>query len=125
MNLVVAIGVMMKGIASVEDQNGWIGNAEIHWFEAHGVGRVRWKIKHRFVVNRRSYPYFVVCINARGYEGSLYVGKIYRVIRPHANDLPPDIRVIDEEGEDYLYSANRFVPITLPTKVKRVLGMAR
>jgi hypothetical protein len=37
----------MKGIASIEDQHDWIGNAEIHWFEAHGVGRVRWKIKTR------------------------------------------------------------------------------
>ena len=39
----------MKGVARVEDENGWIGDAEIHWFEAHGVGRVRWKIKRRFI----------------------------------------------------------------------------
>ena len=38
----------MKGVAHIEDENGWIGDAEIHWFEAHGVGRVRWKIKRRF-----------------------------------------------------------------------------
>ena len=38
----------MKGIARIEDEYGWIGDAEIHWFEAHGVGRVRWKIKRRF-----------------------------------------------------------------------------
>jgi hypothetical protein len=38
----------MKGIALVEDQYGWIGNAEIHWYEAHGIGRVDWKIKTRF-----------------------------------------------------------------------------
>ncbi len=35
----------MKGIALVEKEDGWIGNAEIHWFEAHGVGKVKWKIK--------------------------------------------------------------------------------
>lgn len=38
----------LKGIALIEEDNGWIGNAEIHWFEAHGVGRVQWKIKDRF-----------------------------------------------------------------------------
>jgi hypothetical protein len=37
----------MKGIALIEDQYGWIGDAEIHWFEAHGVGRVLWKVKQR------------------------------------------------------------------------------
>jgi hypothetical protein len=37
----------LKGIAFVENDDGWIGNAEIHWFEARGVGRVRWKIKRR------------------------------------------------------------------------------
>lgn len=38
----------MKGIALVEDDNGYFGKAEIHWFEAHGIGRVGWKIKERF-----------------------------------------------------------------------------
>ena len=37
----------MKGDARVEKDDGWIGNAEIHWFEAHGVGKVRWKIKRK------------------------------------------------------------------------------
>jgi hypothetical protein len=35
----------MRGIASVEKEDGWIGDAEVHWFEAHGIGKVRWKIK--------------------------------------------------------------------------------
>ena len=37
----------MKGIARVEKDDGWIGDAEIHWFEAHGVGKVQWKIKRK------------------------------------------------------------------------------
>jgi hypothetical protein len=37
----------MKGIARVETHDGWIGIAEIHWYEAHGVGKVDWKIKTR------------------------------------------------------------------------------
>lgn len=37
----------MKGVARVEKDDGWFGNAEIHWYEAHGIGKVQWKIKHR------------------------------------------------------------------------------
>jgi len=35
----------MKGIATVELDNGSIIDAEVHWFEAHGIGRVQLKIK--------------------------------------------------------------------------------
>jgi len=30
----------MKGVAFIEDDYGYIGDAEIHWYEAHGVGKV-------------------------------------------------------------------------------------
>jgi hypothetical protein len=35
----------LKGIARVEAADGYVGDAEIHWYEAHGVGAVLWKIK--------------------------------------------------------------------------------
>jgi hypothetical protein len=35
----------MKGIALVRDNYGGIYEAEIHWYEAHGVGRKDFKIK--------------------------------------------------------------------------------
>ena len=35
----------LKGIASVRLQNGRVAKAEVHWYEAHGVGRVKMKIK--------------------------------------------------------------------------------
>jgi hypothetical protein len=35
----------MKGRARVELVNGWIGWAEVHRYEAHGIGRVDWKLK--------------------------------------------------------------------------------
>jgi hypothetical protein len=34
-----------KGIASVRLGDGSIYRAEVHWYEAHGVGRVEMKIK--------------------------------------------------------------------------------
>jgi hypothetical protein len=38
----------LKGIAMIRLEDGELRRAEIHWYEAHGVGRVRHKIK-RFV----------------------------------------------------------------------------
>ena len=35
----------MKGIATVQLADGAIYEAEIHWFEAHGIGRKDFKIK--------------------------------------------------------------------------------
>jgi hypothetical protein len=34
-----------KGVATVLVENGDIRIAELHWYEAHGVGRVKLKIK--------------------------------------------------------------------------------
>jgi hypothetical protein len=35
----------MKGIATVRLMEGTICRAEIHWFEAHGIGRKDFKVK--------------------------------------------------------------------------------
>ena len=35
----------LKGNASVRLPNGAVRFAEVHWYEAHGVGRRAWKIK--------------------------------------------------------------------------------
>lgn len=35
----------LKGTAKVRLRDGWTGRAEIHWYEAHGIGRRRIKIK--------------------------------------------------------------------------------
>ena len=35
----------MKGIATVQLADGTVCEAEIHWFEAHGIGRKDFKIK--------------------------------------------------------------------------------
>jgi hypothetical protein len=47
--------------------------------------------------------------------------KIYRVLPDEDAAAEGDIRVIDESGEDYLYSANRFVEIEPPQTVRRSL----
>jgi len=35
----------LKGVANVRLQSGTICKAEVHWYEAHGIGRKKMKIK--------------------------------------------------------------------------------
>ncbi len=35
----------MKGVGKIRLQSGSIRNAELHWYEAHGIGRRKMKIK--------------------------------------------------------------------------------
>ena len=52
---------------------------------------------------------FAVCIDNQGYPASLEKHKIYPVVADDRAERDGDLRVIDESGEDYLYSALRFV----------------
>ncbi len=36
----------LKGIAKIKLPNGTVCLAEIHWYEAHGIGKKELKIKH-------------------------------------------------------------------------------
>ncbi len=62
-------------------------------------------------------PLFAVCVDNSGYPASLELYKIYRVLPDNDAAADGDLRVIDESGEDYLYSADRFVLIDLPQEV--------
>jgi len=62
---------------------------------------------------------FVVCIDNSDYPASLELHKIYQVLPDERAAEDDFVRVIDESGEDYLYSADRFVPVELPQKVER------
>lgn len=64
---------------------------------------------------------FAVCLNNEGYEASLEVGKIYRVVADEEAKANGLVRVIDESGEDYAFSANRFYPIEVPKPIEEVL----
>ena len=64
---------------------------------------------------------FAVCVKNKDYPASLELHKIYRVL-PDADAVSDgDLRVVDESGEDYLYSAEDFVLIHLPHAVERSL----
>jgi hypothetical protein len=70
---------------------------------------------------KSSAPVFAVCIDNRDYPAALELHKIYRVLPDEDAVAEGDIRVIDESGEDYLYSASRFVVIEPPQIVRRSL----
>src|SRR5262245_8940876 len=62
---------------------------------------------------------FVICIDNSGYPASLELHKIY-VVLPDEKAAEDDfLRVVDESGEDYLYSSKRFVSVELPQRVKQ------
>jgi hypothetical protein len=64
---------------------------------------------------------FAVCIDDESYEVSLQRNKIYIVLRDKKAERDGSIRVVDESGEDYLFSAERFVSIDVPPRVRNSL----
>lgn len=65
--------------------------------------------------------HYAVCINNEGYKASLEKGKLYRTLPDEKAASHGYMRVIDESGEDYGYSATRFIPIKLPRVVEKAL----
>ena len=64
---------------------------------------------------------FAVCVDNSGYEASLERNKIYVVLPDKDAERDGDLRVVDESGEDYLFSADRFVAIDVPAAIKASL----
>ena len=64
---------------------------------------------------------FVVCLSNDGYAASLE-RKIYVAIRDAAAERNGLLRIIDESGDDYLYSRERFAPLKLPRGLQQALA---
>jgi hypothetical protein len=64
---------------------------------------------------------FAVCINNDGYAASLEAGKLYRVIPDPVSEGHGLIRVVDESGEDYGYSRERFYALELAQALQEAL----
>jgi hypothetical protein len=60
-------------------------------------------------------------VHNRGCEASLERNKIYAVLPDEDAERDGDLRVIDESGEDYLFSADRFAAIDVPAAVRASL----
>jgi hypothetical protein len=64
---------------------------------------------------------FAVCINNTGNEASLEIGKLYEVVADPEAENDEMIRVIDEDGEDYMFEAKNFYPLVIPADLAVVL----
>jgi hypothetical protein len=73
--------------------------------------------------NKDATPY-ALCVCNEGNEVSLELLKLYRVVEPRANDPADWVRIVDESGEDYLYPAANFVPLTLPGDAEEIVAEA-
>ncbi|MDX2243442.1 MAG: hypothetical protein NW224_22400 [Leptolyngbyaceae cyanobacterium bins.302] len=65
--------------------------------------------------------HFALCLNNEGYKASLEVGKLYRIVADEQATAHGLIRIIDESGEDYAFSIDRFYPVQLPQSVENRL----
>ncbi len=61
---------------------------------------------------------FVICVENEEYPASLQLRKLYRVLPDEKGARHNMFRVIDESGENYLFSAAYFVPVELPQAVE-------
>lgn len=66
-------------------------------------------------------PKFAICVKNEGYQASLQLWKVYRVLPDEKGAKRKMIRVIDESGEDYLFSASYFVTVELPQEAESAL----
>jgi len=63
---------------------------------------------------------YALCLDNADYEASLDVRKIYPIVEPEKNDTVEDfLRIIDESGEDYLYSDKRFAVVSFSPQIER------
>ena len=62
---------------------------------------------------------YVICIKNENYKATLEIRKVYKVLE---NDRTPNglIRIVDENGEDYLFPKYLFVPLSIPQEAETI-----
>jgi hypothetical protein len=63
----------------------------------------------------------VVCVDNDDFPVALETRKVYVALPDSAAEKHGLVRVVDESGEDYLYSKALFRPIELPQPVKKAV----
>ena len=64
---------------------------------------------------------FVLCLDNSGHEVSLQVRKLYERLPDAKAESHGYIRVVDESGEDYMFPADRFLPLDLSRDTESVI----
>ena len=69
---------------------------------------------------------FALCLSNSGNEASLIPGKIYQIIPDVRAAKDGLVRIIDESGEDYVFSRGQFAFVEFPQAVRRkILALQR
>lgn len=71
--------------------------------------------------HRDSRVLYAVCINNSSNPASLQLRKLYQVIPDKDAESHKQLRVIDEDGEDYLYPQDYFIVVQLDNEVTDAL----
>ncbi len=71
--------------------------------------------------NKSNSPFFVICLSEDKQGDSLTQHKIYQVLPDEKAAQHGYLRVIDDSGEDYLYSSVFFKAISLPTEIEQAI----
>ena len=69
-------------------------------------------------------PRFVVCLSNAGFEAALEPRKIYHALPDLKAEGEGLLRVVDESGEDYLYPATMFEPISVSERAVKAIAVA-
>lgn len=64
---------------------------------------------------------YVICLNNEGYAASLEVRKLYELLPDPKAEAMHCIRIVDEDGEDYVYPENLFMPMEVSESVSLAL----
>ncbi len=62
---------------------------------------------------------YALCLDNTDNTVSLEIRKIYPIVEPHKNDIEGFLRIIDESGEDYLFSNERFTVLNLSPQIEK------
>src|SRR4051794_34599127 len=90
------------------------------WNRAHGI-QGQESVENVMARSPRK-KMFVVCLSNDGYAASLETRKIYVALPDAEAKRNGLLRVVDESGEDYLYSRERFAPLKLPRGLEQALA---
>jgi hypothetical protein len=63
----------------------------------------------------------LICIANKGYEASLEARKLYQRIDDARAAALGMVRIVDESGDDYLYSADLFRPVQIEEQLEHEL----
>ena len=66
---------------------------------------------------------YMLCLRNDGCE-DLEIRKLYRLVPDKRAEREGYVRIVDESGEDYLYPASYFVPVTLPRRAQAAMALA-